>query len=91
MVIGMVCIVWCSGDLLINVGCGFMLLGLIEVIVEVCGEGMCLGLCGNVQLMCVGNVYFDVGVGFVCDLGFGILVFMVFLLLFFGGLMISLL
>ncbi len=79
-----------SGDLSINAGRGFTPLGLTEATVEARGEGMRLGLRGNVQSTRVGNVYLDAGVGLVRDPGPGTLALMAPSSPLSGGLTISL-
>ncbi len=79
-----------SGDLSINAGRGFTALGLTEATVEARGEGMRLGLRGNVQSTRVGNLYLDAGVGLVRDPGPGSLALMAPTSPLSGGLTISL-
>ena len=79
-----------SGDLSINAGRGFTPLGLTEATVEAHGEGMRLGLRGNVQSTRVGNLYLDAGVGLVRDPGPGTLALMAPTSPLSGGLTISL-
>ncbi|MGA3703623.1 translocation/assembly module TamB domain-containing protein [Ralstonia nicotianae] len=52
-----------SGDLSINAGRGFTPLGLTEAVVEARGEGMRLGLRGDVQSTRVGRIHLDAGIG----------------------------
>ncbi|WP_197338305.1 translocation/assembly module TamB domain-containing protein [Ralstonia solanacearum] len=65
-----------SGDLSINAGRGFTPLGLTEAVVEARGEGMRLGLRGDVQSTRVGRLHLDAGIGLVREAAPGALALM---------------